>query len=49
MQVQMGGMEMIGIDAVITKDGLSLSSRQPQISSLVDSQQLNGSQLNLNA
>jgi hypothetical protein len=47
MQVLMGGKQMIGIDSVITKDGLSLSSRQTQTSSLVDSQQQNGRHLNI--
>ena len=48
MQVLMGGKKMIGIDAVITKDGLSLSSRQQQTSSLVRLQQQNGRHLKIN-
>jgi hypothetical protein len=44
----MGGKKMIGIDAVITKDGLSLSSRQQQTSSLVRLQQQNGRHLKIN-
>jgi hypothetical protein len=44
----MGGKKMIGIDAVITKDGLSLSSRQQQTSSLVCLQQQNGRHLKIN-
>jgi hypothetical protein len=48
MQVQRGGKEMICIDAVITKDGLSVSSRLQKNSSLVGSLQQNGSHLIIN-
>ena len=42
MQVQMGGIKMISIDAVITKEGLLLSFRQLITLSSVGSLQQNG-------